>query len=68
MDGIYLYNKYGKPVTWDQWVSVREILDYVLTIWKGKPQPPLPFSPCWGNLNSANWAYRSGYVDLGGEE
>ncbi|KFY79083.1 hypothetical protein V499_01881 [Pseudogymnoascus sp. VKM F-103] len=34
MDGIYLYNKYGKPVTWDQWVSVREILDYVLTIWK----------------------------------
>jgi GH15 family glucan-1,4-alpha-glucosidase len=26
MDGIYLYNKYGKPVTWDQWVSVREIL------------------------------------------
>jgi hypothetical protein len=26
MDGIYLYNKYGKPVTWEQWVSVREIL------------------------------------------
>ena len=50
MDGIYLYNKYGKPVTWEQWVSVREILgrnktaaihtlanmttDYVLTIYK----------------------------------
>ncbi|PVH75782.1 glycoside hydrolase family 15 protein [Cadophora sp. DSE1049] len=34
MDGIYLYNKYGKPVTWEQWVSIREILDYVLTIWK----------------------------------
>lgn len=40
MDGIYLYNKYGKPVTWEQWVSIREILDYVLTIWKGK------FSSC----------------------
>lgn len=26
MDGIYLYNKYGKPVTWEQWVAIREIL------------------------------------------
>ena len=26
MDGIYLYNKYGKPVTWDQWVAVRNML------------------------------------------
>ncbi|KAF4631159.1 hypothetical protein G7Y89_g6974 [Cudoniella acicularis] len=34
MDGIYLYNKYGKPVTWEQWVAVREILDYVMTIWR----------------------------------
>lgn len=34
MDAIYLWNKYGKPVTWDQWVAVREILDYVLKIWK----------------------------------
>ncbi|KAI1736817.1 glycoside hydrolase family 15 protein [Xylaria scruposa] len=32
MDGIYLYNKYGKPVSWDTWVSVRKMLDYVLTI------------------------------------
>lgn len=36
MDAIYLYNKYGKPVTWDQWVAVRNILDYVLTICNGK--------------------------------
>lgn len=34
MDGIYLYNKYGKPVTWEQWVAIREILDYVMTIWQ----------------------------------
>ncbi|TVY24194.1 Uncharacterized protein LHYA1_G006945 [Lachnellula hyalina] len=33
MDAIYLYNKYGKPVTWEQWVAVREILDFVLTIY-----------------------------------
>ncbi|KFX99286.1 hypothetical protein V490_01852 [Pseudogymnoascus sp. VKM F-3557] len=48
MDGIYLYNKYGKPVTWEQWVSVREILDYVLTIWKGTS------SFCFWHLNRAN--------------
>ncbi|TLD27018.1 hypothetical protein PspLS_04470 [Pyricularia sp. CBS 133598] len=32
MDAIYLNNKYGKPATWDQWVAVRKLLDYVLTI------------------------------------
>ncbi|KAK1776142.1 glycosyl hydrolase [Copromyces sp. CBS 386.78] len=32
MDAIYLYNKYGKPIHWDLWCSVREMLDYVLTI------------------------------------
>ncbi|KAH8881246.1 Six-hairpin glycosidase [Thozetella sp. PMI_491] len=32
MDAIYLYNKYGKPINWDQWCSVREMLNYVLTI------------------------------------
>ena len=26
MDAIYLYNKFGRPVTWAQWVAVREIL------------------------------------------
>lgn len=47
MDGIYLYNKYGKPVVWEQWVSVREILDYVLTIWKGNlPSELLAFEQC----------------------
>ncbi|ERS95534.1 uncharacterized protein SPSK_02299 [Sporothrix schenckii 1099-18] len=32
LDAIYLNNKYGKPATWDQWVSVRQLLDYALTI------------------------------------
>ncbi|KAK3397805.1 Six-hairpin glycosidase-like protein [Sordaria brevicollis] len=32
MDAIYLYNKYGKPIHWDLWCSIREMLDYVLTI------------------------------------
>ncbi|KAI1368784.1 Six-hairpin glycosidase-like protein [Xylaria arbuscula] len=38
MDSIYLYNKYGKPVSWDTWVSVRKMLDFVLTI---KDQPDM---------------------------
>jgi GH15 family glucan-1,4-alpha-glucosidase len=36
MDGIYLANRFGKPTTYDQWLSVREITDYVCTIWKEK--------------------------------
>ncbi|KAK4250786.1 glycoside hydrolase [Corynascus novoguineensis] len=32
MDAIYLYNKYGKPIHWDLWCTVRRMLDYVLTI------------------------------------
>lgn len=36
MDGIYLANRFGKPVTYDQWLSVREIADYVCTIWQEK--------------------------------
>lgn len=26
MDSIYLYNKYGKPVSWDIWCAVRRML------------------------------------------
>jgi GH15 family glucan-1,4-alpha-glucosidase len=33
MDGIYLYNKYGKPVSYDQWLAVRSLTDYVCTAW-----------------------------------
>ncbi|KAF2877865.1 Six-hairpin glycosidase-like protein [Massariosphaeria phaeospora] len=36
MDGIYLSNRFGKPVTYDQWLAVREITDYVCTIVKEK--------------------------------
>lgn len=34
MDAIYLYNKYGKPVSYDQWVAVRDMIDYVCTAWR----------------------------------
>ncbi|KKY23007.1 putative glycosyl hydrolase [Phaeomoniella chlamydospora] len=34
MDAIYLYNKHGKPIAYDQWLSIRRLIDYVTTIWK----------------------------------
>ncbi|KAK5007793.1 hypothetical protein LTR28_004824, partial [Elasticomyces elasticus] len=33
MDATYLYNKYGKPVSYDHWRIIREITDYVCGIW-----------------------------------
>ncbi|KAF1836334.1 hypothetical protein BDW02DRAFT_637937 [Decorospora gaudefroyi] len=34
MDGIYLVNRFGRPISYDQWLSVRDIADYVCTVWK----------------------------------
>jgi GH15 family glucan-1,4-alpha-glucosidase len=34
MDSIYLYNKYGAPISYDLWVSVRYLVDYVCSAWK----------------------------------
>lgn len=36
MDGIYLSNRLGKPISYDQWLAVREITDYVCQIWQEK--------------------------------
>ncbi len=36
MDGFYLYNKYGKPISYDQWVAIRETTDYICDIWQEK--------------------------------
>lgn len=33
MDAVYLYNKYGKPVSYDQWVAVREMVEHLCDIW-----------------------------------
>ncbi|KAI9753320.1 MAG: hypothetical protein M1815_006257 [Lichina confinis] len=33
MDAVYLYQKYGKPISWDQWVATRQLVDYVCGIW-----------------------------------
>ncbi|KAH4177398.1 hypothetical protein HBH43_051650 [Parastagonospora nodorum] len=36
LDGIYLANRFGTPISYDQWLSVREIIDFVCSIWKEK--------------------------------
>ncbi|KAH8078405.1 glycoside hydrolase family 15 protein [Cristinia sonorae] len=33
MDCIYLGQKFGKPLGYDTWVAVRELVDYVLTVY-----------------------------------
>lgn len=68
MDAIYLYNKYGKPITWDQWVSVREILDYVLTIWRGKLTPLPSLNRCLMLGAVADIINRARYVHLGSSQ
>jgi GH15 family glucan-1,4-alpha-glucosidase len=34
MDSVYLYNKYGAPISWDLWVELRELVDWVCEHWK----------------------------------
>jgi GH15 family glucan-1,4-alpha-glucosidase len=34
MDSIYLYNKYGSPISYDLWVQLRRIVDWVCGHWK----------------------------------
>ncbi|KAF2687692.1 glycoside hydrolase family 15 protein [Lentithecium fluviatile CBS 122367] len=36
MDGIYLANKYGKPASYDQWLLVHDLTDYVCGIRREK--------------------------------
>ena len=36
MDSVYLYNKYGSPISYDLWNQLRRMLDWVLANW-GQP-------------------------------
>ncbi len=31
MDCVYLAQKYSKPLSWDSWVAIRQVVDYVCT-------------------------------------
>ncbi|UCF68442.1 MAG: glycoside hydrolase family 15 protein [Acidobacteriota bacterium] len=34
MDSVYLYNKYGSPISFDLWVHLRRLLDWVAHHWQ----------------------------------
>lgn len=34
MDSVYLYNKYGSPISWDLWVELSELVDWVCDHWR----------------------------------
>jgi hypothetical protein len=31
MDCVYLAQKYSKPLAWDSWVAIRQVVDFVCT-------------------------------------
>ncbi len=38
MDSIYLYNKYGEPISYDLWKNLIPLLDYVCLNWRNKDE------------------------------
>jgi GH15 family glucan-1,4-alpha-glucosidase len=34
MDSVYLYNKYGSPISYDLWKQLRRLVDWVATNWR----------------------------------
>ena len=34
MDSVYLYNKYGAPISYDLWTSLRELINWVCDNWQ----------------------------------
>ncbi len=34
LDSVYLYNKHGEPISYDFWVQLRKLVDYVCENWK----------------------------------
>lgn len=38
MDSVYLYNKYGNPISYDLWVYLRRLINWVCDNWKRKDE------------------------------
>ena len=38
MDSVYLYNKYGSPISYDLWHQLRRLLDWVCEHWRQKDE------------------------------
>ena len=38
MDAVYLYNKYGSPISYDLWTGLRRLINWLCDNWKQKDQ------------------------------
>ena len=38
MDSVYLYNKHGAPISWDLWVELSALVEWVCDHWKKKDE------------------------------
>jgi len=38
MDSVYLYNKYGSPISYDLWTHLRRLINYVCDNWQRKDE------------------------------
>jgi GH15 family glucan-1,4-alpha-glucosidase len=38
MDSVYLYNKYGSPISYDLWVNLRRLINWVCDNWRRKDE------------------------------
>ena len=38
MDSVYLYNKYGSPISYDLWRDLRRLVNWVCENWRGKDE------------------------------
>ncbi len=38
MDSVYLYNKYGDPISYDLWVNLSRLIDWVCDNWRRKDE------------------------------
>ncbi|KAF1356593.1 glucan 1,4-alpha-glucosidase-like protein [Delphinella strobiligena] len=36
LDGFYLFNRFCQPISYDQWMDIRSLTDYVCEIWEQK--------------------------------
>ena len=34
MDSVYLYNKYGSPISYEFWTHLRTMIDWLCDAWK----------------------------------
>ncbi|HWL73036.1 MAG TPA: glycoside hydrolase family 15 protein, partial [Burkholderiaceae bacterium] len=55
MDAVYLFNKYGKPISYDLWQNLRRLLDWLCEHWR------LPDQGIW-QRDDGQYAYLSSRV------